>query len=205
LWCELQITSLLAHVWNEIEHDTIYKNLSGNLSGLEHDAIDSLGLLLKTGDKIIKSLLGARQLREDQEEKFYVKENSRFPNAEALSTFLNDHYGKSINGRQFDFSIGASDLLELLRALAADHPHNVTDMFSVRFLATARKETAKLKKFLEDQSRTRPSLTMETCDIFTVGLISKRRADLERWATLNGLHKNNREVAILSAMRKGRK
>ena len=197
--CELQITSLLAHVWNEIEHDTIYKKLSGDLSDLEHNAIDSLGLLLKTGDKIIKSLLSARELREDQEEKFSIKENARFSNSEALSGFLNDHYGKYINGRQFDLNSGASELLELLRALKWDHPHNVTDFFSAKVLIMARKETVKLKKFLEDQSRTRPSLALDSCDVFTVGLIMKKKADIERWVTLTGRHRNNREVAIFSA------
>lgn len=195
--CELQITSLLAHVWNEIEHDTIYKALSGDLSDLERDAIDSLGHLTKTGDNIIKSLLRARQVREDQEEDTLRRENARFSHSEDLAVFLEEHYGKNINSKLFDFRQGASELLALLRAINWHHPHNVTSNFSPKFLADARKETVKLKKFLEDNNRVKPRIVLDSCDVFVVGAIMKRKDDLLRH--FSGHHKNKREVAILSA------
>lgn len=55
--CEIQVCSLLAHVFNEIEHDLQYKPLSGELSGVERELIDQLGLLTKSGDITIKRLL----------------------------------------------------------------------------------------------------------------------------------------------------
>lgn len=55
--CEIQVCSLLAHVFNEIEHDLQYKPLSGELSSAERDFIDQLGLLTKAGDLTIKRLL----------------------------------------------------------------------------------------------------------------------------------------------------
>jgi ppGpp synthetase/RelA/SpoT-type nucleotidyltranferase len=195
--CELQITSLLAHVWNEIEHDTIYKTLSGDLSELERDAIDSLGHLTKTGDNIIKSLLRARQVREDQEEDTLRRENARFSHSEDLASFLEEHYGKNINGKSFDFGQGAAELLALLRAINWHHPYNVTSNFSPKFLAEARKETVKLKKFLEDNNRIKPRVVLDSSDVFVVGAIIKRKDDL--WRHFSGHHKNKREVAILSA------
>jgi ppGpp synthetase/RelA/SpoT-type nucleotidyltranferase len=55
--CEIQVCSLLAHVFNEIEHDLQYKPLSGDLSQKERELIDQLGLLTKSGDITIKQLL----------------------------------------------------------------------------------------------------------------------------------------------------
>ncbi len=55
--CEIQVCSLLAHVFNEIEHDLQYKPLSGDLSSVERDLIHQLGLLTKSGDITIKRLL----------------------------------------------------------------------------------------------------------------------------------------------------
>jgi ppGpp synthetase/RelA/SpoT-type nucleotidyltranferase len=61
--CEIQVCSLLAHVWNEIEHDREYKPMSGQLNEQEKAAIDSLGNLTRAGDAIIETLLSATDAR----------------------------------------------------------------------------------------------------------------------------------------------
>jgi ppGpp synthetase/RelA/SpoT-type nucleotidyltranferase len=55
--CEIQVCSLLAHVFNEIEHDLQYKPLTGELSPAESEFIHQLGLLTQAGDITIKRLL----------------------------------------------------------------------------------------------------------------------------------------------------
>lgn len=61
--CEIQICSLLAHVWNEIEHDLGYKPLSGELSAGERRALEALGNLTRAGDSTIVNLLEATDTR----------------------------------------------------------------------------------------------------------------------------------------------
>lgn len=61
--CEVQVCSLLAHVWNEIEHDLAYKPLSGELSAGEDRALDALGNLTRAGDSTIVNLLEATDAR----------------------------------------------------------------------------------------------------------------------------------------------
>ena len=61
--CEIQICSLLAHVWNEIEHDLGYKPLAGELSAGENRALDALGNLTRAGDSTIVNLLEATDAR----------------------------------------------------------------------------------------------------------------------------------------------
>jgi len=61
--CEIQVCSLLAHVFNEVEHDLQYKPLNGELSDQEKEFIDQLGLLTKAGDITIKRLLHEAESR----------------------------------------------------------------------------------------------------------------------------------------------
>lgn len=61
--CEIQVCSLLAHVFNEIEHDLEYKPLSGELSDRERNHLDQLGLLTKAGDITIALLLEDNERR----------------------------------------------------------------------------------------------------------------------------------------------
>ena len=55
--CEIQVCSMMAHVWNEIEHDLAYKPYSGSLSTFERDQLKHLGMMVRTADGIISQLL----------------------------------------------------------------------------------------------------------------------------------------------------
>lgn len=61
--CEIQVCSLLAHVFNEIEHDLEYKPLTGRLSDQERSHLDQLGMLTKAGDITIALLLQENERR----------------------------------------------------------------------------------------------------------------------------------------------
>ena len=62
LGCEVQVCSMMAHVWNEVEHDIGYKP-TGNIGGVEQDYLRQLGELIRQGDKIIDNLLEANEER----------------------------------------------------------------------------------------------------------------------------------------------
>ncbi|WP_417833987.1 GTP pyrophosphokinase [Thalassospira xiamenensis] len=193
--CELQITSLLAHVWNEIEHDTVYKSLSGELSEAERDAIDSLGHLTKTGDNIIQSLLHSREIRERQERLNYDIESDKFYDEFSLSQFLESHFGPKINNVPMDYYSGVSELLSVLVALGWNHPNEVSIHFSPYSLINARNETMALARFLNKNNRTRPNISACTCDLFVVAAIIKKKIELQN--KFSDTHRNKREVAIL--------
>ena len=61
--CEVQVSSLLAHVWNEIEHDLVYKVLTGQPSQAEYDSLQALGHSIRAGDVQVAQLGGATQAR----------------------------------------------------------------------------------------------------------------------------------------------
>jgi ppGpp synthetase/RelA/SpoT-type nucleotidyltranferase len=64
LSCEVQVCSMLAHVWNEIEHDMRYK-LTGvdNVDQFEVSRLQALLDVTKDGDTYIEQLLQERSLR----------------------------------------------------------------------------------------------------------------------------------------------
>lgn len=69
--CEIQICTMMAHVWNEIEHDIGYKPDGGGPSPLEKSILVMLGHNVRQGDRMISELLTANSERlNDQDEDF---------------------------------------------------------------------------------------------------------------------------------------
>lgn len=65
--CEIQICSMMAHVWNEIEHDIAYKPEGSGPEKIERGLLESLGHLTCSGDAIITRLLEATEARLQQQ------------------------------------------------------------------------------------------------------------------------------------------
>lgn len=61
--CEIQVCSMMAHVWNEIEHDIGYKPEGGGPGSAEKGLLESLGHLTRSGDATITQLLAANNAR----------------------------------------------------------------------------------------------------------------------------------------------
>src|SRR5690606_21157023 len=61
--CEIQVCSMMAHVWNEIEHDIGYKPEGGGPDEAERGLLQMLGHLTRSGDAAITRLLAANEER----------------------------------------------------------------------------------------------------------------------------------------------
>ena len=61
--CEIQVCSMMAHVFNEVEHDIVYKPQGGGPQDAEKGLIQALGHLTRTGDALVTQLLAANELR----------------------------------------------------------------------------------------------------------------------------------------------
>ncbi|MGV3533324.1 MAG: GTP pyrophosphokinase [Chthoniobacteraceae bacterium] len=99
LGCEVQVCSLLAHVYNEVEHDLRYKPLAGNLSGREVSFLDGLGHLVATGDIVINQTLEAVEERQkenkeafEDEYDFVARMRGLFPAATNFATYAGQLY-----------------------------------------------------------------------------------------------------------------
>ena len=65
--CEVQVCSMMAHVWNEIEHDLRYKPTTGALSEQEKNLLIMLGQSVRVGDGTIASLFAETERRQREQ------------------------------------------------------------------------------------------------------------------------------------------
>ena len=193
--CELQVTSMLAHVWNEIEHDTKYKEKSGTLSFAEMGAIDSLGLLTRTGDNIIETLLQSRRLREIKEEDDDRELNGKIRDQGSLSLFLSSHFGGNVAGEAMDYDVGSKELLETLQAIGWDHPREICINLSPSHIADAKKLSRKVLK--EQRDAVRNKFRNQTCDLFRLAVYMLKARDLNLY--IDNLRGNTRHSSLFRA------
>lgn len=113
LGCEIQVCSLLAHVYNEVEHDLRYKPLSGTLSENEKSLLDGLGHLVATGDIVITQTLGAVEERQ--------KENKdKFEDEYDFVARMRQLFPKATK-----FAVNAGQVYEACLKLALDSPGKI--------------------------------------------------------------------------------
>jgi hypothetical protein len=94
---------MLAHVWNEVEHDLVYKGLMGEPSQDERDFLVSLGHLVRSGDTQLRQLLLATERRLAQVQgifrnqwDFIARVQGNFPDADDFGTYSGQLYAELI-------------------------------------------------------------------------------------------------------------
>jgi len=102
---EIQVASVLMHAWSEVEHDLVYKPLSGEVSEDELAILDQLNGLVMAGEIALERLQRALKIRTSQS-------NQSFNNHYELATYLYSVFGDRDNDRKFDnLVLGRVDIL----------------------------------------------------------------------------------------------
>ena len=159
--CEVQVCSMMAHVWNEIEHDIGYKP-TGELSTLEKSTLINIGHLTRSGDGMISQLLGATDAR----------------NAEQTSAF-SDVYDFVARARRWfagvDFATNAGPLFEELQLLRLNTPAGIQKQIGELSTASHRSEAelAAFRAELQKRGEKRYELDENSSDRLMVLLLSK--------------------------------
>ena len=91
LGCEIQICSMMDHVWNEIEHDIGYKP-TGKIGEVEEEFLKELGALIRKGDIIIDNLLLANETRVSESFKDLSRSDMELGDEHALSIYLSEMF-----------------------------------------------------------------------------------------------------------------
>jgi len=108
---EIQVASVLMHAWSEVEHDIVYKPLSGKLSENEYALLDQVNGLAFAGELALEQLQRTMRSR-------IATENKPFDNHYELAAYLHSTIGRD------DARMGRADqFLEFLRKLKLDRPH----------------------------------------------------------------------------------
>ena len=158
--CEVQICSMMAHVWNEIEHDIGYKPDGSGPDAAERGLLEALGHLTRSGDATITRLLDANQqrLRSRQGEfsdvhDFVARLRDRFPRAD-LSVNAGQAYDAAVR-----LGLKSPDAIEAaVGAPAFDE-------------ATGRLAIEAFNKFARDAGKSDATLNAASADLVTVRLL----------------------------------
>jgi ppGpp synthetase/RelA/SpoT-type nucleotidyltranferase len=84
---EIQVASVLMHAWSEVEHDLVYKPLSGNLCEEELSILDEINGLVLTGEIALERLQKAITKR--------TKESNDISNRYELTSFITNSLNKN--------------------------------------------------------------------------------------------------------------
>lgn len=159
--CEIQVCSMMAHVWNEIEHDIGYKP-TGELSELEKATLVNIGHLTRSGDGMISQLLAATDTR----------------NAEQTAAFA-DVYDFVARARRWfpsvDFATNAGALFEELQRLRLNTPGGLLKQLG-ELANVADRSLQQLRTFgaaLQQRGDTRYDLEEDSADRLLVLLLPK--------------------------------
>jgi len=120
---EIQVASVLMHGWAEVEHDLVYKPLSGDLSDAEYDILDELNGLVLASEIALRRLQVAFDQRVNQA-------NEAFTNHYELAAFL--HRELKLAARDApEPDMGRVDLLfQLLRRYDKNQPGAIRPLLS---------------------------------------------------------------------------
>lgn len=144
LSCEIQVCSLLAHAWNEIEHDLGYKPLSGKLSALEGQLLEVLGRQTEAGDIVISALLS-------EKEKRLLANQGKFADEYDFVVRMRGSFLDSP-----DFGSNAGQLYEELVALEMDTPQKINEqLLTEDYLDRAQGLLDRLADFSAEEGRYR--------------------------------------------------
>jgi ppGpp synthetase/RelA/SpoT-type nucleotidyltranferase len=121
---EVQVASVLMHAWAEVEHDLIYKPMSGKISRDEHQILDELNGLVLAAELALERLQAAVENRVNAA-------HAVFNNHYELGAFLHELLPTS-DGTSRTVRMGNVDILfDLLKAADSNTRKDVEHLFEM--------------------------------------------------------------------------
>ena len=160
--CEVQVCSMMAHVWNEIEHDLGYKPTTGALSEQEKNLLIMLGQSVRVGDGTIASIFAETERRQREQGgvfadvyDFVARLRGWFPGV--------------------DFGRNAGALFEALQPIRLVSPDSIRKLLDTPEPMTevARAAADVFSADLHGRSETRHSIDRSSSDVLLVLLLPK--------------------------------
>jgi ppGpp synthetase/RelA/SpoT-type nucleotidyltranferase len=163
LSCEIQVCSLLAHVWNELEHDLVYKPTTGTLSDRENESLIILGNLTLSGDVVIKQLFDANAERV----KYAQKDQEVIQDVFVFVTRMRDEFPDCK-----EFGRNAGQLFEDLVELKYDTLAKIRDkLLTNGYIEKSTKLLAEFKLYLSQHDDDTVQVELDSSDALLVLLL----------------------------------
>jgi ppGpp synthetase/RelA/SpoT-type nucleotidyltranferase len=160
--CEVQICSMMTHVWNEIEHDIGYKPDGGGPDSAERGLLEALGHLTRSGDATITRLLEANQQR-------LRSRQGEFSDVHDFVARLRDRFPRA------DLSVNAGQAYDAAQRLGLKSPDAFEAELGAAALdeAAARRAIEDFNRFARENARSDATMNAASADLLTVGLLPK--------------------------------
>lgn len=148
---EIQVASLLMHAWSEVEHDLVYKPLSGKLSDEEYAILDEINGLVLTGEIALERLQKAITERTQKQAEItdkYDLTNLMFNNY--YNNFKNINFGNTeylANYLKAIQKIDTSQIAEAMKRISQNINESFSDQLFQNIIAINKNEDD-LKKYL---------------------------------------------------------
>jgi len=161
---EVQVASLLMHAWSEVEHDMVYKPLSGKVSEEELAILDEINGLVLSGEIALERLQKAMTKR--------TQESNEINNKYELTNFIfNNLNSNSINKLKF----GKTDFLN-------NYLLNYYNKF----------DTSNFKKYINKiNSDSNETISDQLVSMIFLDLYSNNESKTKLKEMLSGLENNN--------------
>ncbi len=129
---EIQVASVLMHAWSEVEHDLVYKPLSGELSEDELAILDEINGLVIAGEialeRLQKAITNRTQSKKEITNKYELSnlvfntfKNIKFENLNIGNTGFLNNYLHAVN------KIKTSDFLDSLKKINFNYNETISD------------------------------------------------------------------------------
>lgn len=163
--CEVQICSMMAHVWNEIEHDIGYKPDGSGPDAAELGLLEALGHLTRSGDATITRLLEANQQR-------LRRRQGEFSDVHDFVARLRDRFPRA------DLSVNAGQAYDATQRLDLNSPDALEEALGPGTLeeAAARRSVEAFNRFARDGGKPEVTLNAASADLVTVTLLPRLAA-----------------------------
>lgn len=165
--CEVQICSMMAHVWNEIEHDIGYKPEGTGPSDAERGLLETLGHLTRAGDAAITRLLDANVER-------MTKQTGDFSDVHDFVARLRPYFPDA------DLSVNAGLAYDEARALKLTSIDQIREQLGDEALepAIAGPKLAAFNEYLAKEDQYELALNPASADLFTIALLASHADEI---------------------------
>lgn len=170
--CEIQVCTMIAHVWNEIEHDIGYKPDLGEPSDDEKYHLNQLGLLVRQGDSCITALMSAYDRRVMGQTKEATQKNpSRiFVDVHDFVSWMRDFLGNSVA----NFAENSGQLFDLLVDLGAKSAQEIQMMLENLDIQEEARRISQLNVMLSNAGIDGLILDPATSDIILMSILHRQ-------------------------------
>lgn len=170
--CEVQICTMIAHVWNEIEHDIGYKPELGGPSEDEKKLIEMLGHTVRQGDQQISMLLAAnaRRLSQSSSPTEPDPQTRPFRDVHDFVSRMQDYQDRAMP----NFAKNSGQLFDLLEDLSLNIPSTLEEALQPFDAAELRHEVDLFSTFLGTKGLSNLAPDNSSSDLFLLRLFSER-------------------------------